>query len=127
MEKKLYEKKEFYECSFCKDLWESEEEMIEHSKECLYNPEYETALTCKHFRQYEIVPGLYYYHDIVSDKAVMPDEFRTFYHTEGNPKWELADLSEPIATLTEEEAERIRNSQEHQLLKAKRVEPELEN
>jgi len=124
MSEKNYTTKQFYECNFCKDLWEEETEANEHAESCLYNPAVEAAPTCKHFRQYHIVEGLGYYHDIVTGKAIMPDEFRTFYHTPGNPEWEIADLSQPILSLTEEEAEEIRKSQTHDVntLKVLKVE-----
>jgi hypothetical protein len=112
-----------YECAFCKDLWESKEEMLKHADECHYNPDHKHAPTCKHFRQYQIVDGLFYYHCDHCNSVVMPDDFATHYgEGEGKCPFELADLSKPIQSLTEEEAEKIRSGQTHQKLKITKVE-----
>jgi hypothetical protein len=116
-----------YECAFCKDLWESKEEMLKHADECHYNPDHKHAPTCKHFRQYEIVDGLSYYHCAHCNKAVMPEDFATHYgEGEGQCPFELADLTQPIQKLTDEEADRIRSEQTHEHLHIKKIEDKKE-
>jgi len=109
----LYSELQFFECKFCKDVWEDKTEMIEHSEKCIYNPEYKACGTCKHLRQYEVVEGFPYIHCEKNNSSVLENANGKGLYDIYKECWELADLEQPIEKLTEEEAELLRETQDH--------------
>jgi len=111
--KDLFNRVEFYECTFCKDIWDDKDEMLKHSENCIYNPDHKACGTCKHLAQYEVVEGFPYYHCRKHGNSLLEDINGKGLYDIDKECWDLGDLESPINELTEAEADFLRETQNH--------------